>query len=152
MSAPRPEDGQRFHTELAVNIIRENLCKTNLRNSTNLTLWTLSIYFRLILINKTDKLPQTPANPANALFSERLPKFPKSFTSKSFTSGKVFRSFSIGYGNFFIRNSKTCKLKKSQRTPPPSSPFYKTQNPVEGWAGTYTAEKLPIANKFWIGY
>jgi hypothetical protein len=27
--------------------------------------------------NKTDKLPQTPANPTNAVFSERLPRIPK---------------------------------------------------------------------------
>ena len=93
MSAPRPEDGQRFHTELAVNIVRKNLCKTNLRNSKYLTLWTLSIYFRLIVINKTDKLPQTPAIPTNALFSETLPRFPKIFTSKTFTGGKDLEAF-----------------------------------------------------------
>jgi len=45
-----------------------------------------------MVINKTDKLPQTPANPTKAVFSERLQRFPKILTSKTFISGKVLEA------------------------------------------------------------
>jgi len=45
-----------------------------------------------MVINKTDKLPQTPANPTNAVFSERLPRFSKILNFKTFTSGKILEA------------------------------------------------------------
>ena len=76
MSAPRPEEGQRLHNELAVNLLRKICAKQTyeIPQTPNSELF-LSKNFRLMVINKTAKLPQTPANPTNAVFSERLPRF-----------------------------------------------------------------------------
>jgi len=45
-----------------------------------------------MVLNKTDKLPQTSANPTNAVFSEKLQRIPKILISKHSPAVKILEA------------------------------------------------------------
>ena len=149
MSASGPEERQRFYTELIVIIFRKNLCKSNLRNSSNLIIWTVPV--NKLSANgykKTDKLPQTPANQTNPVFSERLPRITKSSSPPNIYQ-RFFRSCFKVRCNFLFETPLTGKAPENAPTTLSLLQYLKT--PWKADRGRIRQKNFKLPTSFELG-